>query len=81
MIGVGLHGFDGHQVHKHLVDHPFAGLVAVSGVKNSREDLPKDLMDAQVRIHPTLDDLLDDKDVYLVSLCSPRRDEQAAVTL
>jgi predicted dehydrogenase len=71
-IGIGLYGMNGHQVHRQLAGHPHAACVAVAGV-------PPDALPAGV--HPrrceSLVELLALPEVELVSLCSPRRADQA----
>ena len=69
-IGVGLYGGNGHQV-DHLLDGcPFGQLVAVSNLP-----LPTA---SRATVHATLMEMFDDPRVELVSLCSPRRADQAA---
>jgi predicted dehydrogenase len=72
-IRVGVYGINGHQITGRLVDHPCATLVAAAGVK------PESLKDINPvpRIYESLSAMLADKDVELVSLCSPRRSGQA----
>jgi predicted dehydrogenase len=71
-IRVALYGTNGHQLSPaKLADHPHATLIAVAAY--SRE-LPAG---AKVTTHPDLDALLADPSVDLVSLCSPRRADQA----
>ena len=67
-IKIGLYGNNGHQIQKLLVNHPDAELVAVAGFEPPQG----------VRRYETLDELLGDDGVQLVSLCSPRRADQAA---
>lgn len=75
-IGVGLYGTNGHQLHQFLVDYDAAQLVAVAGF--TREALPPAFTNSKaVRFCETLDDLITDDRVDLVSLCSPRRAGQA----
>jgi predicted dehydrogenase len=75
-IGIGLYGTNGHQIHRALVDHPLGVCVAVAAFE--RERLPVPLQtDAGIRFFDTLDELLTDDRVDLVSLCSPRRRDQA----
>ena len=71
--GIGLYGTNGHQITNHLVDHPAAELVAVGAFWDGV--LPAGLTD--VRRYDSLDQLLADDAVELVSLCSPLRSEQA----
>ena len=65
---IGLYGTNGHQIQNRLMNHPDAELVAVAAFK----PVPG------VRQYETLDELLADPEVELVSLCSPRRADQAA---
>lgn len=71
-LGVALYGGNGHQLNPvKLARHPHAELVAVAGVK-SGATVPEG-----VKRYATLDALLADPRVQLVSLCSPRRADQA----
>jgi predicted dehydrogenase len=72
-IRTGLYGTSGHQIQAALVGHPFAELAAVSAFD---AELPEGC--AGVRVHDSFDALLADPDIDLVSLCSPRRADQAA---
>ncbi len=72
-IKVGLYGTNGHQIHGHLADHPRAELIAVAALDDA--SLPEDI--SGVRRYASLDAMLADGDVELVSLCSPLRSEQA----
>ena len=70
-LGVGLYGTNGHQLSpSKLVDHPHVTLVAVA------EFGQKKLPDGVAR-YSTLDELLADPRVEIVSLCSPKRADQA----
>ena len=76
MLGIGLYGVNGHQIHTALVNHPDARLVAVAAFP--REQLPPELRtDPGITVYETLDELLQNPQVELVSLCSPRRNDQA----
>jgi len=68
-IGVGLYGSNGHQVNGLLVDCPYGEAVACAGITSLPET---------VRRYDSLEELLADPRVELVSLCSPRRADQAA---
>ena len=70
-LGVGLYGQNGHQIQEQLKTHPRAQLTAVAGFDPAR-------VAAGCRVYPTLDELLQDDRVQLVSLCAPRRRDQAA---
>ena len=70
-IGVGLYGSNGHQLKAaNLAAHPHARLVGVAGVKETT-------LAAGVKRCATLDELIADPAVDLISLCSPRRADQA----
>ena len=69
-VGVGLYGSNGHQIPaSKFVNHPHAVLVAVAGPQ-------KNPPSENVKRYATLDELLSDSAVELVSLCSPRRADQ-----
>jgi len=75
-IRIGLYGANGHQIHRALVDHPYGVCVALAAFE--REWLPEPLQaDPAIRTYDTLDALLEDDRVEMVSLCSPRRRDQA----
>lgn len=75
-IGVALYGLNGHQVQEQLVNHPRAQLVAVAAFDKTR--LPGALQsDPAIRFCSSLEELLIRPEVDLVSLCSPRRCDQA----
>lgn len=76
VLRVGLYGRNGHQIQWRLVHHPRAHLTALCGLPP--EDLPPALREAsRARWCADLDELLALPDVDLVSLCSPRRRDQA----
>ena len=70
-----IHGDNGHQIHRLVVAHPRVRLVAAS--EFPAEKLPPELR-ATVSVREKLEDLLDDPDIDFISLCSPRRADQAA---
>jgi len=75
-VRVALYGTNGHQIQHVLEDHPHAQLVATAAFP--AEALPPRLKaDPGIRHHATLNELLRDGEVELVSLCSPRRRDQA----
>jgi predicted dehydrogenase len=75
-INIGLYGTNGHQIHHTLMDHPTGRCVATAAFPKSA--LPEPLQDdPEIRHYETLDDMLRDERVDLVSLCSPRRRDQA----
>ena len=69
-IRVGLYGSNGHQLNVARFNYPDAQLVAVAALKATA--LPDG-----VKRYATLDELIADPNVDLVSLCSPRRADQA----
>lgn len=72
-IKVGVYGTNGHQITRRLVNHPSAVLHAVAGVN---PETVKDIEPAP-KAYESLSAMLADREVELVSLCSPRRSEQA----
>ncbi len=73
-LGIGLYGTNGHQIEKLLASHPRARLVAVAAFG----DRPIPAECGKVARYATLEELLADEQVEMVSLCSPRRADQAA---
>lgn len=73
-LGIGLYGTNGHQIEKLLAAHPRARLVAVAAFGG--RPIPDEC--GEVARYATLEELLADERVELVSLCSPRRADQAA---
>lgn len=75
-VRVGLYGMNGHQIHSALAGNRYGELVATAAFDKAA--LPEKLKGRnQVRSYSTLAELLRDDDVELVSLCSPRRCDQA----
>jgi predicted dehydrogenase len=75
-IHIGLYGTNGHQIQQELVDHPLGVCVATAAFDPGR--LPEPLQaDTGIAHYATLDELLADERVDFVSLCSPRRSDQA----
>jgi predicted dehydrogenase len=70
-IRVGAYGVNGHQIHYGLAEHPRAELRAVAA-------FPASACPAGCRQAASLDELLADPEIDLVSLCSPHRADQAA---
>lgn len=75
-IGVGLYYNNcGHQIHYLLKNHPRAKIVAVCGMDpNQLTDDQKN--DPDLRWYNTLEEMIADDRVKIVSLCSPNRREQ-----
>lgn len=75
-VNVALYGANGHQIHDLLVGRSRAQLVAIA--EFPRDKLPSVFQaNPAIRVHRNLSELLDDPRVELVSLCSPRRRDQA----
>jgi predicted dehydrogenase len=78
--GIGLYGANGHQIYKQLEEHPAAQLVAVAGIDEAL--LPAALRgNSEINRYESLDALLRESRVELVSLCSPRRRDQAGESI
>ena len=77
MLNIGLYGANGHQIHGVLLKRadPRVRLAAVAAFP---EKAAADCCAAGAAVLPDLDALLARRDVDLVVLCSPRRDQQAA---
>ncbi len=75
-LQVGLYGINGHQIHAHLAQHPTAELAAVAEFPEAALN-DEQRADPRLRRYPSLDELLNNGRVQLVSLCSPRRRQQA----
>jgi len=73
-LGIGLYGGNGHQIEQALAAHPRAELVAVAAFG----ERPIPAKCGEVARYSTLEELLSDTRVEMVSLCSPRRADQAA---
>lgn len=77
MIRIGLYADNGHQIQHLPQDHPQARIAGVCAVP--AEKLPAHLRgNAALTTYADLDALLTDPAIDLVSLCSPRRADQAA---
>ena len=75
-IKIGLYGTHGHQIQQALIDHPLGECVAVAACDPNA--LPETFnTNAHIRHYDTLDAMLQDDAVDLVSLCSPHRANQA----
>ena len=73
---VAIFGLNGHQICRSPFIHHRMKIVAAGACQ--REELPDDLPGREeIPIYDTLDELLKDDRIELVSLCSPRRADQA----
>lgn len=76
-IKVGLYGQNGHQIHRKLIDNPNAELVAVCGMKPEAFADNERYQSGKVKIYESLSEMLENKEIDLISLCSPMRAHQA----
>lgn len=74
-VKIGLFGANGHQLHKNLENHSKVEIAAVAAI--AEELLPEYLKQAGVTMYTSLEELLADQEIQLISLCSPLRSEQA----
>ena len=75
-LGIGLYGTNGHQIDHSLVDNPRVKLVALAAY--DEKYLPEVFKnDTGIRRYATLDEMLANDEVQIVSLCSSRRRDQA----
>src|SRR5687768_3120406 len=72
-LNVGIYGENGHQIQHELARRNDCAVVAVAAI--SDESLPSAF--AGTTRYATLDQMLADARVQVVSLCSPRRADQA----
>lgn len=75
-IKIGLYGSNGHQIQNKLINHPLAELVAVAELDaKSKSEINN--YHNKIKYYNTLDELLADDSIDLISLCSPIRRQQA----
>lgn len=75
-IIIGLYGLNGHQIHSQLIHHPYGTCLAVAGIGHNQ--IPESIRQQPTFTHyDDLASLLKDPRIHLVSLCSPRRCDQA----
>lgn len=75
-IRVGVYGQYGHQIHEKLYRNPNAELVAVCNVTNEFVNEVETGCGKEIKVYNSLEDMLEDSSIDLVSLCSPKRVEQ-----
>lgn len=73
-LKIGLYGFNGHQIDGKLKNNPYGKVVAVC--TGERESRKIGSLSDDVRYYKTLDEMLLDDSVEMVSLCSPVRASQ-----
>lgn len=76
MIRVGLYGTNGHQIHQALAQNPLARIGGLAGFPDKEVTGP--LAGAAIRRYRNFGEMLADPEIDCVSLCSPRRRDQAA---
>ena len=84
MINIGLYGINGHQLSPVLPSAVRGRVTAVAGYPAGRLDEALGVGTSErraVREYGTLDEMLADPEVELISLCSPRRVDQPAEAL
>lgn len=75
-IKVALYGDNGHMIGHQLENHAGAELTATAAVNPLRLS-PSQRANSHIRLYGSLSELLTNKEVELVSLCSPKRLDQA----
>ncbi len=73
-INVGLYGSAGHQIQQNLENHPGAAVVAYAAFEAGK--IPDYFAERDIRAYGSLEELLADDAIELVSFCSPLKDEQ-----
>lgn len=76
-IKIGLYGSNGHQIHKKLINHKNAELVAVCNIDKSFFTFENGYAPDNIKFYDTLEEMLVDDSIDLISLCSPKREVQA----
>lgn len=76
-IRVGLYGMNGHQIHRKLKNHLDAELVAVCGVTEEQLSRAECYEEGKITFYNSLKEMLADERLDLISLCSPKREDQA----
>jgi predicted dehydrogenase len=73
-VKIGLYGTEGHQIQDLMEHHPLGEIVAMADCQS--EKIPEYLLKGDVRVHDSLEALLADEAVQLISFCSPHKDAQ-----
>ncbi len=73
-LKIGLYGFNGHQIDGKLKNNPFGTVVAVCTGDAGKRKINS--LSDDVTYYPTLDEMLLDNEIEMVSLCSPVRADQ-----
>lgn len=80
-LKVGLYGFNGHQIYKALYKHPDAQLTAICKADDYFVGEIRKNCANEVKVYETLEEMLQDETIELISLCSPSRKDQEADAL
>lgn len=75
-INVAIYGVNGHQIHDKLKEIPNAKLTAICVPESISQRITAD--HSEIKVYSTLSEMLADDSIDLISLCSPRRCDQAA---
>lgn len=75
-IRVGLYGSNGHQIHSKLHSHSKAELAAMCGVSEAFSEYIKENFPQPITVYGSLEEMLRDKSLTVISICSPRRIDQ-----
>ena len=76
-LKVAIYGQNGHQIHTKLCNNPDAELLALCNVSDEYAEQVIADCGGKIKRYNTLDELLSDGEIDLVSLCSPIRADQA----
>ncbi|WP_164821735.1 Gfo/Idh/MocA family protein [Paenibacillus koleovorans] len=74
--GIGLYGKNGHQIHDQLQNHPRVELLAHAELE-SVFDKTRTLENPHIKAYDSLEAMLEDPRLSVISLCSPYRRNQA----
>jgi len=77
-IQVALYGNNGHQIQKQLLDNPRTCLIAIGSINPENLRDPNQKKTEILHQNYSLDEILNNDQVDLISFCSPMRSEQAA---
>lgn len=84
ILNFGCYGVNGHQIFGLMSKIRGARIIGIGGVSDEEyEKLSKQYpqITKSAKRYETLEDMLKDDDIHIISLCSPRRDQQASHVL
>ncbi len=76
-VRVALYGENGHQIYREAERNPLCELYAVAGISKPRLEMLPAYQEGRLTVYDSLDSLLEDGNIDLISFCSPIRDLQA----